>query len=1141
MNVVNKVNMSEEKRILLAALQEFLEDKLIDPMLAMGDIPPGLQEVVFHRAEQMGRLDDLRPPYCEEIVCLVLDELCQRGFGDLSRKLGNTKKRGGAFTSLLLVRTQYLAPLLDGVDVLDGRGAIECLQDQECLGKVRPKDIPPLLLGNVEDRIAGLMDVQGQQSGAVSRHRREGLRMLAEEIWQAYEAVIPAILDVPEPPVPEMPLPSLDHWRSHFAQRLESMRPAAPAPEPPPPAESEPLVPGAEPEELPAQEASSIQEEPFIEEVAPIHERAPEQPEEGPDEQMASRLRERPLIPQVAPLVPRIELLDRLKELLLDEGGPPLIGLWGTAGLGKTTLLQMLWQDPEVQRQFGFPLWSELGFDADASLDADRARQHLHEQLSSWANALSLPVTDLSTVDRVSQAIRTHLQDRRVLVLLDDVWSGDSIRPFLVGSKTIVTTRNRALLDRLAVDHEMVEIQPMTLGEVQVMVRQATGQGIEHKDPRLHELYERTDGLPQALRLALSRLPDLGWEQVLGFLRKETSRLSLLEQGEGRSQAESIRASFALSYERLRPKQQRLFRVLGVFAPAPFSPETVQAVYQQGSAEATELELRRLADLSLVQTLSVGDGILLFHLSGLWRDYTRELLGEHGELERFEESYSADQVRRAEALSEQLRTAGADVAQVMTAFFLESPHFDYVYGLGFQHRDEERVHRLLASCLPLLIQTGWIEIWQEWLALLEPWLGPEAPGSREHQALLLEWHLQRAELLLQQSDAQGAVQILKRIGHPRDGDPAQEARWLLTLTSALLQLGQVRKARRYLDQTQKLRLVRQESDLRSRMQSLNAQLAREERVPHRIVQAHARAIATSRLAGNRAGELAERLNLAESFRQFGWVEKALNQLRHVADQAGRLELPALYLTSLRQVADLYLDAGQARKAAEVVDWLRPFIGAEVLARFEERLHDTPDLRRNPNVGLGAALVQRIVIVGPPGSGKTALAQRLAQQLGWPHVELDVLYWSSRWKPAPREVFRAHTLQALRGETWIVDGNHWQVRDIVWGRADLLVWLNYSPWQAVGQQMKKLRQEIGHRDRLEDQWPETPAIVNRDSDFVKMVQTLRRRQEEYPVSLSLRDMEQLIPKVVHLGSPQGANLWLSKFAAAQQPQAMAGGL
>ncbi|NIV33547.1 MAG: AAA family ATPase [Anaerolineae bacterium] len=856
---------------------------------------------------------------------------------------------------------------------------------------------------------------------------------------------------------------------------------------------------------------------------------------------MASRLRERFPNPQVAPLVRRTELLDKVKELLLEEGGPPLIGLRGTAGVGKTALLQLLWQDPEVQRQFDFPLWSELGLEADASLASDRAKQHVREQLASWADALSLPVADLSTVDQLSQVIRRHLRDQRVLVLLDDAWSCDLIQPFLVGSKAVVTTRNRALLDRLRVDYELVEIPPMTLGEAQVMVRQGTGQGIEYDDPRLYELHERTDGLPQALKLALSGLPERGWEQVLGFLREETSRLSLLEQGEGRSRAESIRASFALSYERLRPEQQRLFRVLGVFAPAPLSAQAVQAVYQQGSVEATELELRRMEDLSLVQSHPVGDGTSLLQMSGLWRDYARELLRKQGELERFEERYVADQVRRAEALSDRFQTAGADMAQVMETFHRELPHFDYVYRLSFQHGHDERIHRLLTSCPILLIQTGWIEIWQEWLVLLEPWLGQEALDVEKHRALLVEWRLQRAELLLEQGDAQETVEILKRIGRPRSGDPSQEARWLLTLTSASTQLGQARKARRYLDQVQTIGLVHQDLGLRFWMQSLQAQLSRTERVPRRVVQAHAMAISTCRTAGNRAGELVERLKLAESYRQFGWVEKALNQLRHVADQAGRLELPALCLTSLQQLADLYLDAGQVRKAAEVVDWLRPFSGAGVLDHLQDRLHDTPHLRRKPNIGLRPELARRIVIVGPPGSGKTALAQELAQQLGWPHVELDALYWSSASKPVSTEAFRKHTLQSLRGETWIVDGNHWEVRDIVWGRADLLVWLDYSLWHAVGHRLRQLRQEIAHRNKPENEQLGTPAIASRDSAFVRGVQILRRRQEEYPVSLSLRGMEQLTPKVVHLDSPQGAQLWLSELAEAQQHQAMVEGL
>jgi len=228
------------------------------------------------------------------------------------------------------------------------------------------------------------------------------------------------------------------------------------------------------------------------------------------------------------------------------------------------------------------------------------------------------------------------------------------------------------------------------------------------------------------------------------------------------------------------------------------------------------------------------------------------------------------------------------------------------------------------------------------------------------------------------------------------------------------------------------------------------------------------------------------------------------------------------LTSLQQLVDLYLDAAQVRKGAEAVNWLRPFSSAEVLVHFEERLQSTPHLRRNPDIGLRSELVQRIVIVGPPGSGKTALANQLSQQLGWPHVALEALYWSSGWKPAPTEVFRERTLQALNGETWIVDGNHWQVRDIVWGRADLLVWLNYSPWQTLWRIIRREKADLGNRY--------VPGSI-----LLRAVRAWGTRSKEYPVSLSVNGMEQLTPKVIHLDSLGSAERWLSEFVASKKRQ------
>src|SRR5262245_38776510 len=89
----------------------------------------------------------------------------------------------------------------------------------------------------------------------------------------------------------------------------------------------------------------------------------------------------------------------------------------------------------------------------------------------------------------------------------------------------------------------------------------------------------------------------------------------------------------------------------------------------------------------------------------------------------------------------------------------------------------------------------------------------------------------------------------------------------------------------------------------------------------------------------------------------------------------------------------------------------------------------------------ACRYRRLVVVGPTGSGKSTLAGKLARALDLDYVELDGLFWEPDWHEAALEDFRARAEAATRPPGWVVAGNYRQVRDIVWPRAEAVVWLD----------------------------------------------------------------------------------------------------
>lgn len=172
------------------------------------------------------------------------------------------------------------------------------------------------------------------------------------------------------------------------------------------------------------------------------------------------------------------------------------------------------------------------------------------------------------------------------------------------------------------------------------------------------------------------------------------------------------------------------------------------------------------------------------------------------------------------------------------------------------------------------------------------------------------------------------------------------------------------------------------------------------------------------------------------------------------------------------------------------------------------------------------MMRRVTVVGTTGSGKTTLARALAERLGVPHVELDALHWGPNWTAVPKEELRARVSAALAGDGWVVDGNYRSVRDIVWARADTLVWLDY-PLPLV---MTRLaRRTFGRAFRRERLWNDNREnlvthFTRRDSLFLWAVQTHPKHRREYPIELARPEHRHLA--IVRLRSPGEAQQWLA---------------
>jgi adenylate kinase family enzyme len=113
------------------------------------------------------------------------------------------------------------------------------------------------------------------------------------------------------------------------------------------------------------------------------------------------------------------------------------------------------------------------------------------------------------------------------------------------------------------------------------------------------------------------------------------------------------------------------------------------------------------------------------------------------------------------------------------------------------------------------------------------------------------------------------------------------------------------------------------------------------------------------------------------------------------------------------------------------------------------------------------VVERIAVVGSPGSGKSTVARAVSVALGIPHLELDSVFHQPGWAELPADEFRDAVRAFTDRDAWVVDGNYTRqgIADLVWPRADTVVWLDLPRSQTMRRVGARTIRRISRGEKL----------------------------------------------------------------------------
>ncbi|MHC4952129.1 MAG: AAA family ATPase [Planctomycetota bacterium] len=167
-------------------------------------------------------------------------------------------------------------------------------------------------------------------------------------------------------------------------------------------------------------------------------------------------------------------------------------------------------------------------------------------------------------------------------------------------------------------------------------------------------------------------------------------------------------------------------------------------------------------------------------------------------------------------------------------------------------------------------------------------------------------------------------------------------------------------------------------------------------------------------------------------------------------------------------------------------------------------------------------MERIVIVGCCGGGKTTLAYQLSRKLSIEVYDLDDYFWHAGWVVTPDEQWKEIQHELVKKDSWIISGTYSSTLDIRIDAADTVIFLDLPLWRCFWRVIKRkaknyCRLERSLPKRIQDEQKNDIKTIKNDLEFLWYVLMFKKNYNR-----SIREILERAKsdkRVIELNSPK----------------------